>query len=314
MFVAHLPELQGVSVQNETLTLGAAVTLSELLADERMPGVLREAIAQMASPAIRNVATLGGNVCNASPAGDTLPALYCLNARLILAGRQGERRVPIERFLLGPGKTSLAADELLRAVELPSAQSAAARFDVAYYRKVGTRRANALAKLSFLGLAGLQDGAVQRREDRIRRRGADGGALDGIGGRAAGTHLRGLAGAATQMGRGIRAADYADRRSALDGRLSQDRRAKLAGRLCGGVLWRTSLNPSSSCRKRAEKPCSSRWSTKRDRCPCRPAPGCSSMRMGEPQARSAAEPSRRSPCRRRSVCSTNGNRGSSATL
>jgi xanthine dehydrogenase FAD-binding subunit len=156
LFVAHLPELHGIFVENATLTIGAAVTLSELLADERVPGVLREAIAQMASPAIRNVATLGGNVCNASPAGDTLPALYCLDARLVLAGRWGERRVPIERFILGPGKTDLAGDELLRVVELP-----AARFDVAYYRKVGTRKANALAKLSFLGLAALQNGTVR---------------------------------------------------------------------------------------------------------------------------------------------------------
>lgn len=161
LFVARLPELRGVSLQNATLTMGAAVTLSELLADERVPGVLREAIAQMASPAIRNVATLGGNVCNASPAGDTLPALYCLNARLVLAGWRGERRVPIERFILGPGKTDLAGDELLRAVELPAVEPPSARFDVAYYRKVGTRKANALAKISFLGLASLRGGTVR---------------------------------------------------------------------------------------------------------------------------------------------------------
>jgi xanthine dehydrogenase FAD-binding subunit len=95
LFIAHLPQLRGVSLERAVLTVGAAVTLSEMLSDDRVPGVLREAIGQMASPAIRNVATLGGNVCNASPAGDTLPALYCLNARLVLGSQRGERRVPI---------------------------------------------------------------------------------------------------------------------------------------------------------------------------------------------------------------------------
>ena len=156
LFLAHLPELRIVSATSDVLTIGAAVTLTDLLADERAPGILREAVGRMASPAIRNVATLGGNVCNASPAGDTLPALYGLNARLVLVGPRGERRVPIEGFILGPIKTDLNEDELLRAIELPTAS-----FDVSYYRKVGTRQANALSKLSFLGLSSLQEGRIR---------------------------------------------------------------------------------------------------------------------------------------------------------
>lgn len=152
LLLAHLPELHVIANIRSSLSIGAAVTLSELLLDARVPTVLREAAAQMASPAIRNVATLGGNICNASPAADTLPPLYCLNAELVLAAKWGERRVPIERFIVGPGKTELRQDELLKSIELPPAS-----FDVSFYRKVGTRKANALSKLSFLGLSSLTD-------------------------------------------------------------------------------------------------------------------------------------------------------------
>lgn len=75
------------------------------------------------------------------------PALYCLEAMLVLARPQGERRVSIDRFIVGPGRTELADDELLLAIDLPLVP-----FALTYYRKVGTRQANALSKLSFLGL------------------------------------------------------------------------------------------------------------------------------------------------------------------
>ena len=156
LFLGGLPELGGITVVGATLTVGAGVTLSGLLAHEAVPDVLKQAVAEMSSPAIRNVATLGGNICNASPAGDTLPALYCLNAVLTLACAGGERQLGIEEFILGPGKTALRDNELLRAVSL-----SLERFDVACYRKVGTRKANALSKLSFLGLARTGEGRIE---------------------------------------------------------------------------------------------------------------------------------------------------------
>jgi xanthine dehydrogenase FAD-binding subunit len=155
LFVGHLPELRHITAEGNALVIGAGVTLSDLLAHGQVPGALKQSVAEIASPAIRNMATLGGNICNASPAGDTLPALYCLDATLVLARVGSERRVGIERFILGPGKTDLRDDELLKAVILPLEH-----FDLASYRKVGTRKANALSKISFLGLARTDGGQI----------------------------------------------------------------------------------------------------------------------------------------------------------
>lgn len=155
LFLCHLPELHGISMSGNRLAISAGVTFTEMLADDRVPGVLRQAVGEIASPAIRNVATLGGNICNASPAGDTLPALYCLDATLLLAQAGGEREVAIDRFIVGPGKTDLRDDELLRAVVV-----SLECFDRTTFRKVGTRKANALAKVSFAGLARLEEGRV----------------------------------------------------------------------------------------------------------------------------------------------------------
>jgi len=160
LFLGHLDELRYVRRHEEGelpgLEIGAATTLTDLLMAAETPAALRQAIAEMAAPAIRNAATLAGNVCNASPAGDTLPALYCFDAQVVLARSGGERRLDIARFIRGPGQTDLGDDELVRAVVLPLVP-----FDRMLYRKVGTRRANALSKLSFLGLARL-DGDIVR--------------------------------------------------------------------------------------------------------------------------------------------------------
>jgi len=155
LFLGHLPELRHISTDGKALVIGSGVTFSDLLAHEQVPGALKQSVAAIASPAIRNVATLGGNICNASPAGDTLPALYGLDATLVLARVGGERWVGIERFILGPGKTDLRDDELLQAVILPLEH-----FDLAFFRKVGTRKANALSKISFLGLGRIDGGQI----------------------------------------------------------------------------------------------------------------------------------------------------------
>lgn len=160
LFLGHLRELRYVRRYEEgelpTLEIGAATTLADLLVAAETPVALKQAIAEMAAPAIRNVATLVGNVCNASPAGDTLPALYGFDAQVVLTRSQGERRVDIARFILGPGKADLRDDELVRAVWLSLLP-----FNRVHYRKVGARRANALSKLSFLGMARLQGDVVE---------------------------------------------------------------------------------------------------------------------------------------------------------
>lgn len=156
MFIGQIGELKEIALSDGELTIGAMCTLADLLRDERLPTCLREAISQMASPAIRNVATIGGNICNASPAGDTLPPLYAMNAMLTIKSRKCVKKVPIYQFIKGPGATIRKRDEILCSITIPIEN-----FNVSFYRKVGTRKATALAKLSFLGLARITDDKIE---------------------------------------------------------------------------------------------------------------------------------------------------------
>jgi CO/xanthine dehydrogenase FAD-binding subunit len=148
LFISHLEELKAVEHTASHLRIGAAASLASLLEHEALPAIMRPAIAGMASCAIRNLATVGGNICNASPAGDTLPALYVLDAEVILESEGEERRLRLDEFITGPGETALRDDEILREIVMPRAA-----FDRAWYRKVGTRRATTLSKVSFAGVA-----------------------------------------------------------------------------------------------------------------------------------------------------------------
>ena len=130
--------------------------MTEILAFDGMPELLRRAVALIAAPALRNRATLGGNICNASPAADSLPPLYVHEAEAVAKSGSGERRLRIAEFLTGPGKTALAPEEILCGVRVPLLPKAGRL----YYRKVGTRRANALSKLSAAGFARLEAGRV----------------------------------------------------------------------------------------------------------------------------------------------------------
>jgi len=152
LFIGHLDELKEIIIEGKELHIGSACNLSSILECEYTPLVLKQSISNMASPAIRNVATMGGNICNTSPAGDTLPALYALDAELIVANANRERNIPIDEFITGPGQNTLEDDEILKEIIIPIEQ-----FDVSYHRKVGTRKATALSKLSFIGLARIDD-------------------------------------------------------------------------------------------------------------------------------------------------------------
>lgn len=126
-----IPELSGIEL-GDRARIGAATTLAEIVEHgdlaQRYP-LLVQAARGVGSPQIRNVATIGGNLCNASPCADTAPALLVLGAVLCLRGPDGQRRVPASDFFLGPGQTCLAPGELLVAIELPApAPGARGRF------------------------------------------------------------------------------------------------------------------------------------------------------------------------------------------
>lgn len=103
------------------------------------------ALLQVGSPLIRNAATLGGNLCNASPAADSAPALIVHRGQVVLASVRGKRVLPVEEFFLGPGRTVLEPDELLTEVWVPVAREG----EVFFFRKFGPRRANVISSASF---------------------------------------------------------------------------------------------------------------------------------------------------------------------
>lgn len=117
----RVPELRQYA-HNGTLILGSTVTVGRIAADPRIQQAytaLAVGAGLIGSVQIRNVATVGGNLCNASPSADTAPPLLVLGAQAVIAGAQGERTIPLEEFLKGPGRTALQAGELLTAITLP---------------------------------------------------------------------------------------------------------------------------------------------------------------------------------------------------
>jgi len=160
VYVGDLPELSSIEIGKEGAEVGAAVTHAEILRSplaERLP-ILRLALATIGAPAIRTMGTLGGNLANASPAGDGLIPLYLLSARVRLAGPEGERKLPVEEFVTGPGKTALAPGEIIRSIFIPFPEGD----PLAYFRKVGRRRALVIAVASLGALIWLEGDMIKK--------------------------------------------------------------------------------------------------------------------------------------------------------
>ncbi|MBN2658280.1 MAG: FAD binding domain-containing protein [Spirochaetales bacterium] len=155
VFLGHLKELQQIRKEGHDLVIGAAATLSAIESHPDTPGLLREAVALIAAPALRNRGTMGGNICNASPAGDSIPPLYALDAKFRLQSRKGERVVKAEDFFKGPGRTDRKKEEILKEIIVPLKE-----WNIKKYRKVGTRAANALTKCSITAAAKVKGGRI----------------------------------------------------------------------------------------------------------------------------------------------------------
>ena len=111
-----------IRIEDGWLRIGARTTMTDLLRDERIRRdytALAEAAAYVGSVQIRNRATLAGNICNASPAADTAPALLALEARVVAVGQRGRRVIPLDDFFVRSGVTTLAPGELVEAIEMP---------------------------------------------------------------------------------------------------------------------------------------------------------------------------------------------------
>jgi len=154
-----LAELRGVEAGEDALTIGALTTYAEVRRSEvlrREFPMLVGAARETGGLAIQNRGTLGGNICNASPAADSPPALIAYGAQLELVSRAGTRRVAYDEFHTGYKQTVMRPDELLARISLPRPRPGARQF----YRKVGTRRAQAISKVCFAGLLELEGGVV----------------------------------------------------------------------------------------------------------------------------------------------------------
>lgn len=118
-----IPGLSGIKLYNGSVHIGALTKLRELeksqLIAEKAP-LITETVKAMASVQVRNMGTIGGNLCNASPAGDLCVSLLALSAKAQIASPRGVRSVPLEDFFTGPGRTSMSADEILTGVSFPA--------------------------------------------------------------------------------------------------------------------------------------------------------------------------------------------------
>jgi CO/xanthine dehydrogenase FAD-binding subunit len=154
-----LPELRGIEVTPAHVTLGALTTYTELRRHEiitREFPLLCQAAAETGSIATQNRGTIGGNIANASPAADSPPALFVYDAELELVSASGARWVLYHGFWSGYKQMDLRSGELIRRIRLAREKSGWRQ----YYRKVGTRRAQAISKVCFAGTARMEAGRI----------------------------------------------------------------------------------------------------------------------------------------------------------
>jgi CO/xanthine dehydrogenase FAD-binding subunit len=155
----NLPELRRITVSTSEVMIGAACTYSDIREHDvvtREFPMLAAAASWTGGIANQNRGTLGGNIANASPAGDSLPPLLAYDAQLILASVRGDRRISYRNFHHGYKQTAMAADELIRGVCLPRIFSGY----FSYARKVGARRSQAIAKVCIAALAKITGGVI----------------------------------------------------------------------------------------------------------------------------------------------------------
>lgn len=190
----NLPELRGISITPEHVTLGALTTYTDVQASDVLQQefpMLCQAASETGGLAIQNRGTLGGNIANASPAGDSPPALLVYDAQLELVSRSGSRSVPYNGFHTGYKQMLMRPDELIKSIRLPRVRQPWRQ----YYRKVGTRKAQAISKICFAGLAQLDGNSIKdirialgsvaptvvrclKTEDVLRGRGLDAAAVN----------------------------------------------------------------------------------------------------------------------------------------
>lgn len=142
--LTRIKELNCIKKEDRQIKIGSTTTINQIIESEIVREnveILREACKKLGNPLTRNKATIGGNLCNASPAADTATPLLISEAEFILKSLDGERRIPVEEFFEGPGKTILRDDEILTEIRLPASKNGTRT----KFLKVGLRKANAVS-------------------------------------------------------------------------------------------------------------------------------------------------------------------------
>lgn len=160
LLLERVPELKGLVEMDDFIRIGACSTHTQILESDlvrtHLP-ILARAVRSLGSPPVRNMGTIGGNICTASPAGDTLPPLYVLGAEIEVLSSTEKRRVPIADFIRGPGQTALRPREVVSAIWIKKP----AGCNVHHYEKVGLRNALACSIAGMAALLGVgSDGLV----------------------------------------------------------------------------------------------------------------------------------------------------------
>lgn len=157
IYISNLKELDFEYVDElGNYHIGATRKYVQLENSELCPNLLKDIIHEIASPNIRNMATLAGNIGNASPAGDSLVGLYLLNAKIKLSSINNERIIPIESFIRGVRKIDRHTDEMISEIIIPPGYTNLTYF----WKKVGSRAAESISKLSFLGAYEIKDNKI----------------------------------------------------------------------------------------------------------------------------------------------------------
>ena len=155
MIITGLRELKGITETGDTVEIGALTTSAEIAESPVAPELLKDAASRMGAIALRNSATIGGNIANASPKGDMPQPLILMDAEVVLKSLDGERRVLVDDFIIAHKKTELRDDEIITGIVIPKPQ-----FTHIFYRKIGMRRANAISKLTLSAAATVRDGVL----------------------------------------------------------------------------------------------------------------------------------------------------------
>lgn len=156
IFVSNLSELNFIKKENGGVRIGATTKYVDIENSLIVPQLMKDIIREIASPNIRNMATLAGNIGNASPAGDSLVGLYLLDAEIELTSISGKRCMPISEFIYGVRRIHREPNEIISSIFIPSHN-----FSFVRWKKVGSRRAESISKITFAGAYTIKNNIIQ---------------------------------------------------------------------------------------------------------------------------------------------------------